>query len=30
KATGKDVADMIFEFIEKNAKPNANRTRGKG
>ena len=30
KATGKDVADMIFEFIEKNAKANANRTRGKG
>lgn len=30
KATGKDVADMVFEFIEKNAKPNANRTRGKG
>mgnify|MGYP001096733257 FL=1 len=30
KATGKDLADMIFEFIEKNAKPNANRTRGKG
>ncbi|MEZ9405072.1 MULTISPECIES: 30S ribosomal protein S6--L-glutamate ligase [unclassified Vibrio] len=30
KATGKDVADMIFEFIEKNARPNANRTRGKG
>ncbi|MEZ9540492.1 30S ribosomal protein S6--L-glutamate ligase [Vibrio sp. 10N.286.48.C11] len=30
KATGKDVADMIFEFIEKKAKPNANRTRGKG
>ncbi|WP_373952637.1 30S ribosomal protein S6--L-glutamate ligase [Vibrio pomeroyi] len=30
KATGRDVADMIFEFIEKNAKPNANRTRGKG
>lgn len=30
KATGKDVANMIFECIEKNAKPNANRTRGKG
>ncbi|MEZ9441344.1 30S ribosomal protein S6--L-glutamate ligase [Vibrio atlanticus] len=30
KSTGKYVADMIFEFIEKNAKPNANRTRGKG
>jgi len=29
-ATGKDVASIIFEFIEKNAKPNRNRTRGKG
>ena len=29
-ATDKDVAGMIFDFIEKNAKPNANRTRGKG
>jgi ribosomal protein S6--L-glutamate ligase len=29
-ATGKDVAGMVFEFIEKNAKPNANKTRGKG
>ncbi len=29
-ATGKDVAGMIFDFIEKNAKPNSNRTRGKG
>ncbi|MEO0890862.1 MAG: RimK family alpha-L-glutamate ligase, partial [Pseudomonadota bacterium] len=29
-ATEKDVAGMIFDFIEKNAKPNANRTRGKG
>jgi ribosomal protein S6--L-glutamate ligase len=29
-ATGKDVASMIFDFIEKNARPNANRTKGKG
>jgi ribosomal protein S6--L-glutamate ligase len=29
-ATGKDVAGMIIEFIEKNAKPNKTRTRGKG
>jgi ribosomal protein S6--L-glutamate ligase len=29
-ATGKDVAGMIVEFIEKNAKPNKTRTRGKG
>ena len=29
-ATGKDVAGMIFDFIEKNAKPNATKTRGKG
>ena len=29
-ATNKDVAGMIFDFIEKNAKPNSNRTRGKG
>lgn len=29
-ATEKDVAGMIFDFIEKNAKPHANRTRGKG
>ena len=29
-ATGKDVAGMIVEFIEKNAKPNRTRTRGKG
>ena len=29
-ATNKDVAGMIFEFIEKNAKPNNTRTRGKG
>lgn len=30
KATGKDVASMIIEFIEKNAKPNKTRTKGKG
>jgi ribosomal protein S6--L-glutamate ligase len=29
-ATGKDIAGMIIEFIEKNAKPNRTRTRGKG
>lgn len=29
-ATGKDIAGMIVEFLEKNAKPNANRTKGKG
>lgn len=29
-ATGKDVANMIFEFIETNAKPNKTKTRGKG
>jgi ribosomal protein S6--L-glutamate ligase len=29
-ATRKDVAGMIIEFIEKNAKPNHTRTRGKG
>ena len=29
-ATGKDVADMVFAFIEKNAKPHNTRTRGKG
>jgi ribosomal protein S6--L-glutamate ligase len=30
KATGKDVAGMIIEFIEKNARPNRTRTRGHG
>ncbi len=30
KATSKDVAGMIIEFIEKNAKPKRNRTRGSG
>ncbi|WJG09113.1 30S ribosomal protein S6--L-glutamate ligase [Aliiglaciecola sp. LCG003] len=29
-ATKKDVADLIFQFIEKNARPNRNRTQGKG
>ncbi len=29
-ATGKDVASMIIQFIEKNAEPNKTRTRGKG
>lgn len=29
-ATGKDVAGMIIEFIERNAKPHKTRTRGKG
>ena len=30
KATGKDVATMIIQFIEKIARPNRTRTRGKG
>jgi ribosomal protein S6--L-glutamate ligase len=30
RATEKDVASMIIECIEKNAKPNRTRTRGKG
>ncbi len=30
KATGKDVAGLIVQFIEKNSKPNKTRTRGKG
>jgi len=29
-ATGKDIADLIIQFIEKNAKPHKTRTRGKG
>ncbi|AJR06541.1 30S ribosomal protein S6--L-glutamate ligase [Photobacterium gaetbulicola] len=29
-ATGKDVAGMIIDYIEKNAKPQRTRTRGKG
>lgn len=30
KATGKDVAGMIIDFIEKTAKPHKTRTKGKG
>ena len=30
KATGKDVAGAIITFLEKNAKPNKTRTRGRG
>lgn len=30
KATGIDVAGKIIEFLEKNTKPNATKTRGKG
>jgi len=30
KATGKDVAAMIIDFIEKNARPGRTRTRGEG
>ena len=30
KATGKDIADLIIAFIEKNAKPNRTKTRGRG
>ncbi len=30
RATKKDIAGMIIEFIEKNAKPNRTRTRGRG
>jgi len=29
-ATGKDVAGMIIEFLEKNAKPHRTRTKGRG
>ena len=29
-ASGKDVAGMIMDFIERNARPNRTRTRGKG
>jgi ribosomal protein S6--L-glutamate ligase len=29
-ATGKDVATMVFKYIEKNGKPNKTKTRGKG
>ncbi|MBO6574370.1 MAG: 30S ribosomal protein S6--L-glutamate ligase [Rhodothermales bacterium] len=30
KATGKDIAGMIIEFIEKNARPHRTKTRGRG
>lgn len=30
KATGKDVAATLYQFIEKNAKPFKNKTKGKG
>jgi len=30
KATGKDVAGAVIAFLEKNAKPNKTRTRGRG
>ena len=30
KATGKDVAGMIIDFVQKNAKPNKTKTRGSG
>lgn len=29
-ATGKNVAGMVFDYIEKNAKPNRTKTKGKG
>jgi ribosomal protein S6--L-glutamate ligase len=29
-ATGKDVASMVFEYIEKSARPNKTKTKGKG
>ncbi|UCD50067.1 MAG: 30S ribosomal protein S6--L-glutamate ligase [Phycisphaerales bacterium] len=29
-ATGKDIAGMVYEFIEKNARPHRTRTKGKG
>jgi ribosomal protein S6--L-glutamate ligase len=30
KATGKDVAALAYEYLEKFAKPNNTKTRGKG
>ena len=30
KSTGKDVATMIIDYVEKNAKPDSNKTKGKG
>jgi ribosomal protein S6--L-glutamate ligase len=29
-ASSKDIAGMIIDFIERNARPNRTRTRGKG
>jgi ribosomal protein S6--L-glutamate ligase len=29
-ASGKDVASLIIEFVEKNARPHRTRTKGKG
>jgi len=29
KATGKDIAGMAIEFLEKNTKPNRTKTKGK-
>jgi ribosomal protein S6--L-glutamate ligase len=29
-ATGKDIASIIIQFIEKNAKPNNTKTKGQG
>jgi ribosomal protein S6--L-glutamate ligase len=29
-ASGKDVAGLMIEFLERNAKPNKTRTKGKG
>ena len=29
-ATGKDIAAMMIDFLEKNAKPNRTQTRGEG
>jgi ribosomal protein S6--L-glutamate ligase len=30
KATGKDIATLVIQFIEKNHRPNRTKTRGKG
>jgi len=30
KATGIDIAGKIIDFLEKNARPDATKTRGKG
>jgi len=30
KATGKDVADLVIQFIEKNARPGRTKARGRG